>query len=120
MNTPPIPSDLKGKPKEKLDVVFASGPGNKVYAIPTNVAAPFEHAGDHAPLLASEAFKDSLNAPEEEEVGGRHAVLLADGSVGYHSDWLYGPYIWWVDGCSYVGLHWHPNRYSPLACDTDG
>jgi hypothetical protein len=55
-----------------------------------------------------------------DEVGGRHAVRLVDGTIGYHSDWVTGPYIWIVDQDVYYGPHWHPNRYSPIAHDIDG
>ena len=46
---------------------------------------------------------------------------LADGSFGYHADWLVGWYVWHVDGCTYHGLHRHPFGWTnPLAVDCDG
>ena len=112
MNALSIPEELKSVPKRKLDVVFASGPEGKVYAIPLSVAAEFESDDKHLTRF--------LRGGEPDEVEGRHKVLLVDGTFEYNSQWHVGAYLWIVNGGSYYGSHWHPNRHSPYAHDQDG
>lgn len=114
------------RPKEELDVVFATSPDGRIFEIPTSVADKHEMTQDRArelgevPILPYSLLTRREGAESQEaEVGGRHRVLLVDGTYGYHSDWLYGPYIWISNGRSYRGWHWHPNRYSALAYDVD-
>jgi hypothetical protein len=109
----PAPADQK---KQPLNVVLASR-GDKIFEIPLEVAEKYAVSASRAKELQCSV----PHAPEQSdsEVGGRHAVLLASGFVGYHSDWLVGPYIWWQDGNVYVGPHWHPYVNNPLAKDLD-
>lgn len=114
MNHPEIPEELKGIEKKALNVVFATGPEGERYEIPLEVARQHPAQSEHPALVSPK------DIPEEDEVEGHDAVRLIDGSVGYHSDWLTGPYIWHCDGCSYYGLHRHPFGWTnPLAVDTD-
>jgi hypothetical protein len=115
MTTPAIPEALKGTPKKKADVIFATE-GGKTYAIPLSVASQYEFSDEHAALVTADKL-----AGEGDEVQGHHAVNLADGTFGYHADWLVGWYVWHVDGCTYHGLHRHPFGWTnPLAVDCDG
>ena len=113
----PTEAQLKDHPeKQKLDAVLARGPEGKVFSIPTEVAEKYLVEDDH-----QEFDPQSAEAVGGEEVAeGRHNVWRANGTFGPHTDWLYGPYIWHVDGCVYNGLHYHPNPFSELAVDLDG
>jgi len=103
------------RPKKAMDVVIAHGPDGQVFEI------PLAEARKYAMSAARQKELTCVTVPkaDEGEVGGRHAVLLVDGSVGYHSNWLYGPYLWWRNLNYYTGWHWHPNRYNPVAYDND-
>jgi hypothetical protein len=103
-NKPSQPAPA-GESKEKMESVIAYA-GDKVYEIPMDVASQYES-------------RDSHDQGEDDEVGGRHGVVLNSGHWGYHSNWLTGPYIWITDGRSYRGPHWHPNVNSPFAYDMD-
>lgn len=104
-NKPAQPAP-EGQKKEELDVVIAYT-GDKMYEIPLSVAQQYES-------------RDTHDEAEGDEVGGRHqAWIPALQRWGYHSNWLYGPYIWITDGRSYHGPHWHPNVNSPFAYDMD-
>jgi hypothetical protein len=102
--------------KERMGAVLAYA-GDRIYRIPEDVAKQYEVSGDERRRMSQ--CVAPIDAGSDDEVGGRHAVLLVDGTVGYHSDWLVGPYVWISDGNWYQGPHWHPNRYSPLAYDGD-
>ena len=109
-NSPP-PDDRK---KEQLNAIIARGPDGTVYEIPIADAKKFKISAAREKELQCAAVKT-----EEDEVGGRHMVPLQGGGIGGHSDWLYGPYIWWRDLGAYRGWHWHPNRHSVAAYDED-
>lgn len=113
MNHPEIPEELKGTAKAALDVVFAAGPDGERYEIPLAVARQHMSTSDHPAVLSAADL-------QEDEVAGHHRVLLQDGTYGYHSDWLVGPYIWHRDGGCYNGLHRHPwGKYDARAIDMD-
>ena len=112
MSAPAIPEDMKNVPKKQLDVVLASGPEGKVFAIPVSIAAEYESDDKHLAVFPPDG--------ESEEVGGRHAAFNPGGPPRYHEDWQIGRYIWICDGGCYYGPHWHPNRYSFYAHDEDG
>lgn len=119
MSNPTIPEELKGTEKKKADLVFATGPGGKIYAIPTAVAEQYVHSDGHSPVPSLADFAQAANG-EGDEVQGHHAALLEDGTVGYHANWAVGYYVWHVDGCTYHGLHRHPFGWlNPLAIDED-
>ena len=108
----PPPADQK---KERQNSVYASGDG-KIFEIPLDVAQKYEVKGgraDELRCLVPQAGEQG------DEVGGRHATTLVGGGYGYHSNWLYGSYIWWRDGNVYRGNHWHPYVNNPLAYDID-
>src|SRR5262245_53911389 len=103
--------------KERNNVVVARS-GDAIFEIPLDVAKKHAVSGDRAKELAClvPSVPDSQGG---DEVGGRHmAYLPALGRYGYHSNWLFGPYIWWRDGVVYTGWHWHPRVDNPLAYDT--
>jgi hypothetical protein len=66
---------------------------------------------DSSKTKVEESF--SPNEPEP-EVGGRD---MRNGV--YPSYWHTGVYVWWRDGETYRGPHWHPRSYSPVAFDLD-
>lgn len=116
MTHPEIPEELKGTPKQVLDVVFASGPDGERYAIPLDLARQHPDKSDHPAVLSA---ADLANEGED-EVSGHHAVGLSDGTYGYHANWCVGPYIWHANGRSCYGLHRHPFGWTnPLAMDED-
>lgn len=98
----PSPEQLAQHPKTPLDGVYTVGPGKKLYYIPNTDLARYEVAEADMPE------HDTIPEPETDEVAGRHAVPLMNGTIGWHTDWLYGPYIWVSDGRAYRGMHRHP------------
>ena len=98
----PSPELTQKNPKKKLDGLYTVGPGNKMFFIPEKELARFEVPDSSVPP------HDPVPEPQTDEVSGRHAVPLRSGYIGWHSDWLVGPYIWHRDGGSYHGVHRHP------------
>jgi hypothetical protein len=118
MSNTQIPEELKGIEKNKFDLVFATGAGGRVYAIPTDIAEQYAFNEEHAPVIGHEELRKA--SENDDEVQGHHAVRLHDGTIGYHADWATGYYIWWADGCTYYGPHHHPFGWTnPLAKDMD-
>jgi hypothetical protein len=102
--------------KERANAVYATS-GGKVFEIPLDIAQKYAVSADRAKEL--QCLTPQGIGEEESEVGGRDIRFLQSGRFGYHSNWAYGPYIWWRDGGVYRGWHWHPNVNNPLAYDTD-
>lgn len=93
--------------KEALNEIIAQdGDGNQ-YRIPVSAAQQFKVSELH------EKEKD------EAEVGGRDLRYSPSYGWHYHGWWAYGPYVWWRDGRSYTGWHWHPYRNNFYAYDED-
>ena len=107
----PQGSPPDNRPKQKLDAVIAQDAEGNFYQIPSAQAEQFKAGSLHG--------EDRGQSGSEDEVGGRDARWLTDGTFGYHSNWCYGPYVWWRDLRSYTGWHWHPNKYEYRAYDQD-
>ena len=105
-----------GQKKVALNVVYATSLDGKLYALPTDVAGAHEVTKEQAREIGHlPIVPDQWN--EEDEVGGRHQVLLPDGTTRYHGNWITGAYIWHRDYRAYAGPHWHPDPNSPIAYD---
>ena len=114
----PTAAQLKEFPEtKKLDAVLARGPEGKVYIIPNEIADKYQSDDSEHQDFDPQAA-EMVGAEEVAE--GRHNVWRANGTFGPHTNWLYGPFIWHVDGCLYNGLHYHPNPFSELAVSTNG
>lgn len=107
-----------GKPTTRLETVFLTGPGGRVYELPREVAEQYAISMDrlkelaHLPITpygVSEeiARRGPSTGNGGRDVQGRHLVMLANGTMGYHSDVQYGAFLF-NDGHTYVGDHYHP------------
>ena len=95
-----------------LGTVFLTGPGGHMYEIPREVAeqhlvtlARLRELG-HLPIVPYGAGQASPSSMDD-EVGGRHQVMLPSGAMGYHSEVQYGTFQA-PDGAYYTGDHYHP------------
>ena len=101
-----------GHRQEPLDVVFVTSLDGKLYELPTAVAAKYEVTEARARELGDIPIKPEQE--DDDEVGGRHRMLLPDGTTRYHANWVSGAYVWHRDYRSYSGPHWHRDPNSPL------
>jgi len=112
----PTPEEIAAKPRKALNTIFATGADGKIYEIPAASASEFlitpERVKElgHLPILPYTklaAPSPSVTEGELEEVGGRHRVLLRNGTFGWHTDFAYGTYRWVSNGQYYTGWHAH-------------
>ena len=108
----PTPEQIAQHPKTALDGIYTVGPERKLYFIPNADLARYEVSESAMPE------HDPIPEPATDEVAGRHAVPLVNGTIGFHTDWLYGTYIWASNGRAYRGMHRH-SWGSVLAIDED-
>jgi hypothetical protein len=97
----------------RLDSIFLTGPGGLIFEIPRAVAEQYVLTMErmkelrHLPITPYGVDSHHQATDDDGEVGGRHMVMLASGTLGYHSDVRFGAFLW-TDGQYYVGDHYHP------------
>ena len=104
------------KKAQRLDTVFATGPGGIVYELPRDVAVKYTITMDrvaelgHLPVTPYGTSVQAQSAPSQDEssdVEGRHLAWNPTYGWVWHSNYLYGTFLW-VDGYYYNGEHYHP------------
>jgi hypothetical protein len=101
-------------PKDRLDTIFLTGPGGAVYEIPRDVASKYVLSSErkaqigHLPIIPYGQKLEGPAAPAQDaEVEARHMVYSPAYGNTWHSNYMYGVYLW-VDGNYYQGEHYHP------------
>jgi hypothetical protein len=97
----------------RLDSVFVTGAGGRIYELPAAVAEQYALSMDrmrqigHIPITPYGVDANASARYGGGDVEGRHLVMLPSGAMGYHVDVQYGAFLW-TDGNYYVGDHYHP------------
>jgi hypothetical protein len=115
MSTPSFPSDSGDAPRPpvRLDTVFVTGPGGRIFELPHAVAEKHALTMErmrelgHLPITPYGVNPNASGSGGSGDVEGRHLVMLPSGAMGYHADVQYGAFLW-TDGNTYVGDHYHP------------
>lgn len=99
---------------QRLDSVFLTGPGGRVYEIPRKLADKYliglERIRElgHLPIVPYGVSDGGAGARAMGgDVEGRHMVMLPSGVLGFHTDIQFGTFHA-TDGNYYLGDHYHP------------
>jgi hypothetical protein len=112
-DTPDPDAPRRAGAPERLDTIFLTGHGGRVYELPRRVAERYLLSMErmaqlgHLPITPYGVAEQLRSANGGGEVQGRHLVMLPSGAMGFHGDVQYGAFLW-TDGHTYVGDHYHP------------
>jgi hypothetical protein len=102
-------------PATRLDTIFLTGPGGAVYEFPRDVAQKYALSSErlaqigHLPIIpyGTKAQEPAAEPAADAEVGGRHMTYSPTYGQVWHSNYMYGVYLY-TDGNYYQGEHFHP------------
>jgi hypothetical protein len=106
-------------PATRLDTIFLTGPGGAVYEVPREVAGRYAISKErlaqigHLPIVPygskpqPDQGREAGEAGEGAEVEARHMTYSPTYGQVWHSNYMYGVYLW-NDGNYYQGEHYHP------------